>query len=41
LRRQRVYWDAIGERDGLNLEVVNHVIDPLRLMTGDWDAMAG
>jgi phosphoglucomutase len=32
------YWDAIGERYGLNLEVVNHVIDPtFRFMTVDWD----
>src|SRR6267142_1732064 len=32
------YWDAIGERHGLNLEVVNHVIDPtFRFMTVDWD----
>ena len=32
------YWDAIGERYGLNMEVVNHVIDPtFRFMTGDWD----
>src|SRR6266581_1697841 len=33
-----VYWDAIGDRYGLNLEVVNHVIDPtFRFMTVDWD----
>ena len=32
------YWDAIGERYGLNLEVVNHTIDPtFRFMTVDWD----
>jgi phosphoglucomutase len=32
------YWDAIGERYGLNLEVVNHVIDPtFGFMTVDWD----
>jgi phosphoglucomutase len=32
------YWDAIGDRHGLNLEVVNHVIDPtFRFMTVDWD----
>jgi phosphoglucomutase len=32
------YWDAIGNRYGLNLEVVNHVIDPtFRFMTVDWD----
>ena len=32
------YWDAIGERYGLNLEVVNHVVDPtFRFMTVDWD----
>jgi phosphoglucomutase len=32
------YWDAIGERYGLNLEVVNHAIDPtFRFMTVDWD----
>jgi len=32
------YWDAIGDRYGLNLEVVNHVIDPtFRFMTADWD----
>jgi len=32
------YWDAIGERYGLELEVVNHVIDPtFRFMTVDWD----
>jgi phosphoglucomutase len=32
------YWDAIGDRYGLNLEVVNHVIDPtFRFMTVDWD----
>jgi len=33
-----VYWDAIGDRYGLNMEVVNHVIDPtFRFMTVDWD----
>jgi len=32
------YWAAIGERYGLNLEVVNHVIDPtFSFMTADWD----
>jgi phosphoglucomutase len=32
------YWDAIGDRYGLNLEVVNHVIDPtFSFMTVDWD----
>jgi phosphomannomutase len=32
------YWDAISERYGLNLEVVNHTIDPtFRFMTMDWD----
>jgi phosphoglucomutase len=32
------YWDAIGDRHRLNLEVVNHVIDPtFRFMTVDWD----
>src|SRR5499426_1572717 len=32
------YWDAIGDRDGLNLEVVNHIVDPtFRFMTVDWD----
>ena len=32
------YWDAIGERYGLNMEVVNHAIDPtFRFMTVDWD----
>jgi len=32
------YWDAIGNRYGLNLEVVNHAIDPtFRFMTVDWD----
>jgi phosphoglucomutase len=32
------YWDAIGNRYELNLEVVNHVIDPtFRFMTLDWD----
>jgi phosphoglucomutase len=32
------YWDAIGNRYGLNLEVVNHTIDPtFRFMTVDWD----
>jgi phosphoglucomutase len=32
------YWEAIGDRYGLNLEVVNHAIDPtFRFMTVDWD----
>src|SRR5690349_3501942 len=32
------YWDAIGDRYGLNLEVVNHSVDPtFRFMTVDWD----
>src|SRR5262245_13248428 len=32
------YWDAIGDRYGLNLEVVNHTIDPtFSFMTVDWD----
>jgi phosphoglucomutase len=32
------YWDAIGDRYGLNLEVVNHAVDPtFRFMTVDWD----
>ena len=32
------YWDAIGDRYELNLEVVNHVIDStFRFMTVDWD----
>src|SRR5205807_3372272 len=32
------YWDAIGERYGLNLGVVNHVVDPtFSFMTVDWD----
>src|SRR5215831_14280385 len=32
------YWDAIGDRYGLNLEVVNQTIDPtFRFMTVDWD----
>jgi phosphoglucomutase len=32
------YWDAIGERYGLNLEVVNHLVDPtFSFMTVDWD----
>jgi phosphoglucomutase len=32
------YWDAIGSRYGLNLEVVNHAVDPtFRFMTVDWD----
>jgi phosphoglucomutase len=32
------YWDAIAERYGLNLEVVNHAVDPtFRFMTVDWD----
>ena len=32
------YWDAIGGRFGLNLEVVNHAVDPtFKFMTVDWD----
>jgi phosphoglucomutase len=32
------YWDAIGDRYKLNLEVVNRAIDPtFRFMTVDWD----
>src|SRR5262245_27312160 len=32
------YWDAIAERYSLDLEVVNHTIDPtFRFMTVDWD----
>ncbi len=32
------YWDAIRDRYGLDLEVVNHTIDPtFRFMTVDWD----
>ena len=32
------YWDRIGERYGLNLEVVNHAVDAtFRFMTVDWD----
>jgi phosphoglucomutase len=32
------YWDAIAERYGLNLEVVNHAVDAtFRFMTVDWD----
>jgi phosphoglucomutase len=32
------YWEAIGERYGLNLEVVNRTIDPtFQFMTVDWD----
>jgi phosphoglucomutase len=32
------YWDAIGDCYGLNLEVVNHTVDPtFRFMTVDWD----
>jgi phosphoglucomutase len=32
------YWDAIAARHRLNLEVVNHLIDPtFRFMTLDWD----
>jgi phosphoglucomutase len=32
------YYDAIAERHRLNLEVVNHTIDPMfRFMTIDWD----
>jgi phosphoglucomutase len=32
------YWDAIRDRYGINLEVVNHTIDPtFRFMSVDWD----
>ena len=32
------YWDAIGERYGIRLDVVNRDIDPtFRFMTVDWD----
>jgi phosphoglucomutase len=32
------YWDAIGDRYGLNLEVVNHTFDlTFRFLTVDWD----
>ncbi len=32
------YWLTIGERYGLDLEVVNHAVDPtFRFMTVDWD----
>ncbi len=32
------FWDAIGDRYGLNLEVVNHTVDPaFGFMTVDWD----
>jgi phosphoglucomutase len=32
------YWPAIAERHGLNLTVVNEVVDPtFRFMTVDWD----
>jgi phosphoglucomutase len=32
------YWSAIGERYGLNLEVVNDRVDPtFKFMTVDWD----
>jgi phosphoglucomutase len=32
------YWDAIKERYGLGLEVVNHTVDPtFRFMSVDWD----
>src|SRR5215813_5608715 len=32
------YWDAIGDRYGLNLEVVNDAVDPtFSFMTVDWD----
>ena len=32
------YWDAIGSRYGLKLEVVNHAVDPtFRFMSVDWD----
>lgn len=31
-------WDAIGDRYGLNLNVVNRIVDPtFRFMTVDWD----
>jgi len=33
-----MYWDAIGDRYHLDLEVVNHAVDPtFRFMTTDWD----
>ncbi|MEO8048431.1 MAG: phosphoglucomutase (alpha-D-glucose-1,6-bisphosphate-dependent) [Nitrospirota bacterium] len=33
------YWGPIAERYGLNLTVVNEVVDPtFRFMTADWDA---
>src|SRR5262245_16236553 len=32
------YWDAIANRYGLDLEVVNHAVDPtFRFMSVDWD----
>ena len=32
------YWGAVGDRYGINLEVVNHAVDPtFRFMTVDWD----
>jgi phosphoglucomutase len=32
------YWEAIGDRYALNLEVVNRTVDPtFRFMTADWD----
>jgi len=32
------YWDAIGDRYRLDLDVVNHAVDPtFRFMTVDWD----
>jgi phosphoglucomutase len=32
------YYDAIAERYGLNMEIVNHSVDPtFRFMTVDWD----
>src|SRR5712692_1675990 len=32
------YWDAIGNMYSLDLEVLNHAIDPtFRFMTADWD----
>jgi phosphoglucomutase len=32
------YWGAIGERHGLELTVVNPLVDPTwRFMTLDWD----
>ena len=32
------YYDAIADRYGLNMEIVNHSVDPtFRFMTVDWD----